>query len=157
FICGFARTAAATELWADSRLPVKDGLVVWLDASSQKAARLARQLPNLADGAAVDVWFDGSGRDCHLSQAVETARPHFRVQGANAAVAFDGKDDFLSASNVRVGFSNATLFVHAAPLSNAGGFRAFMAMNQFGRNDYTSGLNVDLGPAASAGFGLLNI
>src|ERR1043166_4524282 len=156
-ICGFARIAAATEPWADSHLPVKDGLVLWLDASSQKAARLSRQLPSLVDGAAVDVWFDGSGRDCHLSQAVEASRPHLRVEGANAAVAFDGKDDFLSASNVRLGFSNATLFVHAAPLSNAGGFRGFLAMNAFGRNDYTSGLNVDLGPAGSAAFSLLNI
>src|SRR5207247_2368447 len=52
---------AAPEPWTDGRLTVKDGLEVWLDASRQNAARLAKQLPALNDGRPLDIWFDGSG------------------------------------------------------------------------------------------------
>ena len=129
--CGCADPGGAAEPWADDHLPVKQGLVLWLDASRQNAARQTRQLPVLADGAEPDVWFDGSGRGFHLSQGIATARPRFRTQAGGAAVAFDGKDDFLAVSNLRASLTNATLFIHAAPLSNAGGFRGFLAVNEF--------------------------
>src|SRR5437773_12088886 len=59
----FAPTASngSVEAWANPKLPVTDGLVLWLDASRQNAARQARQLPLLADGSELAVWFDGSG------------------------------------------------------------------------------------------------
>jgi len=149
--------AGATSPWTDPQLPVKQGLILWLDASIQNAARQARQLPTLADNAELDIWFDGSGRESHLNQAVVEARPRWRRQGAAAAVVFDGKDDFLAASNLRTALTNATLFIYAAPLSNVGGFRGLLGMNQFGRNDYTTGLNVDLGPGGGGAFSFLNI
>jgi len=148
---------AATSTWADPQLPVKQGLTLWLDASVQNAARQARQLPTLADNAELDVWFDGSGRESHLNQAIVEARPRLRRQGGVAAVLFDGKDDFLAASNLRVALTNATLFIHAAPVSNVGGFRGLLGMNQFGGNDYTTGLNVDLGPGGSGALSFLNV
>src|SRR2546428_154445 len=40
--------------------------------------------------------------------------------------------------------------------SNLGGFRAFLGLNQAGRNDYQSGLNFDLGPGPSPSINLLN-
>ena len=43
------------------------------------------------------------------------------------------------------------------PRSNSGYFRALLAFNAAGRNDYTSGLTVDLGASGSAGFSFLNI
>ena len=147
----------ATPPWADSQLPVKQGLILWLDASVLNAARQARQLPTIVDNGEVDIWFDGSGREYHLGQAVVEARPRLRRRGGGAAVVFDGKDDFLAASNLRVGLTNATLFIHAAPLSNVGGFRGLLGMNQFGRNDYTTGLNVDLGPGGGGAFAFLNV
>lgn len=147
----------AVEPWADPQLPVKPGLVLWLDATRQGAVRQARQLPALPDGAECDIWFDGSGRGFHLSQGIPEARPRLRLRDGVAAVAFDGKDDFLGAGNLSVAITNATLFLRAAPLSNTGLFRGFFALNEFGRNDYTSGLTVDLGPGGSSTFAYLNV
>src|SRR5260221_116889 len=53
--------AGATSPWADPQLPVRQGLILWLDGSVQNAARQARQLPTLADNDELDIWFDGSG------------------------------------------------------------------------------------------------
>src|SRR5213594_1887566 len=83
-VCG-AQAVDSTELWADPQLPVRDGLMLWLDASRQNAARHARQLPAIADNAEVDVWFDGSGHGLHLSQAVGASRPRLRLQAGGAA------------------------------------------------------------------------
>ena len=60
---------------------------------------------------------------------------------------FDGKDDSLSAAGIRRAFTNLTIFIHAAPRSNPGFFRAFLGLNQSGRNDYQTGLNIDQGPS----------
>ena len=155
--CAVACSAEATEPWTDPHLPVKDGLVLWLDASRQNIARQTRGLPALSDNAELDVWFDGSGRESHLTQGVVEARPRLRLQGAGATAAFDGKGDFLAASNLRVALTNATLFMHAAPLSNAGNFRGFLAINELGRNDFSSGMTVDLGPGGTASFAYLNV
>ena len=155
--CGVVGATSAREPWADDHLTVKDGLVLWLDASRQNAARQTRQLPTLGDGAEVDVWFDGSGSGFNVSQGTGAARPRFRLHGDGAAVAFDGKDDSLAASNLGLTLSNATLFVHAAPISNAGGFRGLVAVNEFIRNDYTSGFTLDLGPAGGGAFSFANV
>lgn len=153
---GLAGVGGGAEVWTDSQLPVKDGLLLWLDASHQNAARQARLVPPLTEGAEVDIWFDGSGRGSHLNQGLPEARPRFRLQGGNAVMQFDGKDDFLGASNLRTALTNATLFIHAAPVSNAGGFRGLLALNGLGRNDYSSGLTVDLGPGGTGAFSFLN-
>src|SRR5262249_667165 len=42
------------------------------------------------------------------------------------------------------------------PRQNPGGFRAILAFNAAGERDYTSGLNIDLGPAATPRFSVLN-
>src|SRR4051794_5568981 len=80
-ICAVSKGCGATERWADAQLPVKSGLVLWLDASRQNAARQARQLPALSDNGEMDFWFDGSGHGVHVSQGMADARPHFRVHG----------------------------------------------------------------------------
>src|ERR1051326_6093886 len=147
----------AAERWSDPTLPVHDGLVLWLDASRQNAARLDRRAASLAEGAEVDVWFDSSGRGFHVSQGLSDARPRFHGQGGEAAVAFDGKDAFLAASNLGIALTNATVFIHAAPISNPGAFRAFLAINEFGHNDYTSGMTIDLGPFGTADLAFLNL
>src|SRR5262249_27357159 len=53
-------------------------------------------------------------------------------------------------------FSNATVFVVAAPRANAGFFRAFFGLSQAGRNDYLTGLNFDLGPGPTAQLSFVN-
>src|SRR5437867_12008534 len=54
------------EPWADPDLPKAEGLVLWLDAARQPAAWKAHGKPVLGDGAALDVWYDGSGNGFHL-------------------------------------------------------------------------------------------
>ena len=93
--------AAAPEPWTDPRLPVKDGLEVWLDASRQNAARLAKQLPGLNEGRPVDIWFDGSGNQIDIVQRIPDLRPHFKMASGGAFVRFDGKDDSLAAAGLR--------------------------------------------------------
>ena len=50
-----------------------------------------------------------------------------------------------------------TVFVVAAPFSNSGGFRAFLAMHQEGRDDFTSGVTVDMGFGFTGRFDALNV
>ena len=144
------------EPWADDQLPVRDGLELWFDASRQISARDAEQLPPLGAASPVDYLFDGSGNRQHLAQRLADFRPRFLQQAGVAFLRFDGKDDFLARSHLRRGLTNATLFLMAAPRSNAGGFRGFLAWNRAGQNDYTTGFNLDLGPAATPRLSVLN-
>jgi len=148
---------AALEPWTDPRLPVRDGLEFWLDVSRQNAARQAQLLPGLLDKNPVDLAFDGSGNHFHLSQRAPDARPQMKVSGSGAWFRFDGKDDSLAVTRLARTLTNCTIFVVAAPHSNNGFFRALLALNAAGRNDYTSGLTIDLGAAGSASFSFLNI
>src|SRR6266704_763418 len=141
-----ANFSLAVEPWADARLPVTNGLLLWFDASRQNAARGARQFPPLTDGSACDYWFDGSGHECNLSQRIAAFRPRFHQTFTAALLHFDGHDDFLAASKPGLALTNATVFILAAPRSHPGDFRALFAFNQPGRNDFTTGLNLDLGP-----------
>ncbi len=104
----------------------------------------------------MDQWPDASGQARDLSQPAEPNRPIFHSSSSGAFVRFDGNDDFLAAANLRAEFGEATLFVVAAPRSNAGGFRAFFSAARTGTNDYTSGFNLDLGGGATPGFSALN-
>jgi putative heme-binding domain-containing protein len=155
-VIGASHVLAAPEPWADPRLPATNGLEVWLDASRQNDARQARQLPALADGRAVDFWFDASGHRFDLAQRLPAARPRFKVSAGGPFVRFDGKDDFLAAVHLRRALTNATIFMVAAPRSNTGLFRALLGINASGRNDFLTGLNLDQGPGASAAFTTLN-
>src|SRR6186713_1159444 len=124
----------ALEPWADAKLPAKDGLEVWLDASVQNAARTARRLPLLASGE-IEGWLDGSGNRRDVRQPLPEARPQLITSSGAAFVRFDGKDDFLSAAPGGE-LKETTIFVVAAPRTNAGSFRAFLAMNRAAQNDY---------------------
>src|SRR5262245_20186302 len=148
--------ANAVEVWTDDRLPLRENLELWLDASRANAARESLNLSRIAHNGPVDSWLDGSGHQRHLSQRLPEARPRQQFQSNVATISFDGKDDFLSALNVRGIITNATIVIFAAPRSNPGFFRAFLAINQWGRNDYTTGLTIDMGPSGSERFDSLN-
>jgi putative heme-binding domain-containing protein len=152
---------AAAEDWADARNPVTDGLELWLDASRQEAPRRERKLPSLEDGALLSAWFDASGKGRHLTQSHRSSQPRIRVGRADsgdvAAVVFDGEDDYLEVRTEPLALTEYTLFIVAAPRSNAGFFRAFLAASRVGQNDYTSGFTVDLGPAATPSWSVLNV
>src|SRR5438046_494083 len=87
-------------LWAADPT-VRDGLLLWLDASAQTAARQAASLPPIRSLQPVDILLDGSG---HARQALQPApdrRPMFVSAGTAALLKFDGKDDFLSIAGPR--------------------------------------------------------
>ncbi|MDQ3622757.1 MAG: PQQ-dependent sugar dehydrogenase, partial [Verrucomicrobiota bacterium] len=147
---------AAAEPWVDERLPVREGLVLWLDAAKLNPARAARRLAELAPGAPIDHWPDASGEGRDPGQVVHQSRPSFQTTPAGAFVRFDGSDDFLTTAKLGSDVPEATLFLVARARSNAGGFRAFASANGAGLNDYRSGFNIDLGAKATTGFDVLN-
>ncbi len=146
----------AVEPWADPRPTITNGLVVWLDVSRQNAARGAAGLPPLQSwNDAPDLLLDGSGQHRDFAQPVLTARPRFRQEFNGAMLSFDGQDDFLAATRRGTVLTNVTIFVVAAPRTN-GGYRALLSFNATGRNDYTSGLNLDFGSAPGPALARVN-
>lgn len=147
----------AVEPWADPQLPVQDGLEIWLDASRQREATRARGGRPLVEGAALTLFSDGSGKRRDFVQHHLEQMPHFGSRGPLAWVRLDGRDDFLASALSGGHFTNLTIFIVAAPRTNSGGFRSFLAAAGAGQNDYTSGINVDLGPGPGAFFSSLNV
>src|SRR5205809_416013 len=86
----------AIEAWADPSLRVTAGLTLWLDAARLNAARQAGGLSPLADGAAVESWYDGSGGRWHASQPDAAARPTYRDAGGFRTLRFDGERSYLT-------------------------------------------------------------
>jgi putative heme-binding domain-containing protein len=151
-----ARTLAA-ELAEGSKPPIREGLQLWLDASRQNAVRERSQLRLLHDGAPIGLWVDGSGHARDFSQMTRGAMPIFHTDGTNAWVRFDGTDDFLAARAADLRPTNLTLFLVVAPRDNPGGFSALFSAAPPSRNDYTHGLNVDLGAYGGTFFNTLNV
>ena len=139
-----------------TKLPIREGLQLWLNASAQRELREVQQLAPVSDGDPLDYWCDGSGHGRNCNQRLPEARPRLRANSSSAFVSFDGNNDFLGASNLRQSFTNITIFILGAPRSNAGFFRGFFAMSRAGANDFTSGLTIDLGGAHSSRFETLN-
>jgi putative heme-binding domain-containing protein len=152
-----AAPAAAAEPWADPGLPVTDGLEVWLDAARQNAARQAANQPAALAGQPLAVAYDASGKRRHLLQKDAAAQPLFETQDGYAALRFDGERRHLALSGLDRTYRELTVFLVAVPFSNPGDFRAFLALNRDGQNDYTSGLTIDQGPGATFRFEALNV
>ncbi|HEY7309161.1 MAG TPA: ThuA domain-containing protein [Gemmataceae bacterium] len=148
--------ATPLEKWRHPDLKVTAGLQLWLDAARQNAARRALRRPELHDGDRVDMWYDASGHGRHLPQIHTRAQPTFHDADNVVAARFDGDDAYLTLRGLKQTFRDVTIFVVAAPFANPGDFRAFLAMNQDGKNDYTSGLTLDMGPSGSERFQSLN-
>jgi putative heme-binding domain-containing protein len=146
-----AGPAAAAEPWADPKLPVSAGLVLWLDAGRANGVGFAPP-----DGR-LEVWYDASGKKRDVRQKVADARPTRLPAGGAAVVRFDGLDDHLRATKLGIELDTFTAFVVAAPRGNPGGFRGVLASNAAGGRDYETGLALDLGPAPSARFTTLNV
>jgi putative heme-binding domain-containing protein len=153
-----AGQVAAVESWTDNRLAVTNNVLLWIDVSRQNAARgVAGLTPLQSWNDAPDVLLDGSGTKRHVYQPLLASRPKFRQEFNGAMLSFDGTNDFLSAMPGSATETNLTVFLVAAPRSNAGYFRGFFAFGAAGQNDYTSGLNLDLGGNASPGLSALNV
>jgi putative heme-binding domain-containing protein len=152
---GFGQEAPGKllEPWADPGLKVTRGLALWLDAGRLNAGRKTHGRPEVSNGSRVDTWYDGSDHAWHVTQSREEARPQY----LDGALRFDGETSYLERAGLAAHLQDFTLFVVAAPLSNGGGFRAFTALHEQGREDYTSGLNVDMGAGYTSRFDFLNV
>lgn len=138
-------------------LPVTNGLWLRLDAADQNAARQQARLPLLAPTQPLDRWVNSADPSVTAVQALPEARPIFRSAAGEAFLRFDGKNDFIPLFSRAKGVRELTVFILAAPRSNPGNFSALFSCAAAGKNDYTSGLNLDFGPAASENIGVLNL
>jgi putative heme-binding domain-containing protein len=151
-----ALSASGAEPWADDKLPVTDGLELWLDASRIDAANKANT-EKLAAGGKLPVWYDGSGAGRHLKQPLAAKQPAVVKVGTNAIVRFDGESTHLRLTGGKGELRAFTAFVVVAPRANPGGFRGFFALNAPGGRDYETGLTIDMGPNATPRFTELNV
>jgi putative heme-binding domain-containing protein len=145
------------EPWADARLTMTRGLTLWLDAGRQGPARTAHDKPALTAGGPVDVWYDASGNGLHLVQRSRPAMPRFVPAGDRAVVRFDGQAACLGLTGLNRDLGDFTAFLVAAPRSNPGDFRALLAVNETGKNDYTTGFTIDQSGPGSGRFDQLNV
>ncbi len=153
-----ARPVTAQEKWADAGLPVKPGLVLWLDAGRLADAWRVHGKPMLLPGARLDVWHDASGQGRHFVQRLQPSQPRYVSAGdGRAVVRFDGQNSFLERTGLGRATKELTVFLVAAPRSNTGGFRAFLAGHQTGQNDYTTGFTIDLHALASERWQQVNV
>lgn len=152
----------AAEEWADPKLKVTGGLELWLDASRiNQAAPYFRQ-PSIANRDKVETWFDASGHRRHARQIQPGFRPTYRkdlTPGplSQAAIYFDGLDDRLNISDVGKDLQDATIFIVGSPQTMAGNFSAFMSFGEKGKNDYQTGINIDVGHEIRRRFDRLNV
>jgi putative heme-binding domain-containing protein len=144
-----AAASPAVEPWADPKLPVADGLELWLDA--------ARPGDKPRPPGPLDAWLDGSGRGRHLRQPEADKRPALVRHGGAQVVRFDGVDDHLRAVEQSGELRGFTAFVVVVPRANPGGFRGFLAFNAPGGRDYETGLTIDMGPNGGLRFTDLNV
>jgi putative heme-binding domain-containing protein len=140
-----------------AELSVKDGLLFHLDAANQSTRRQSAGLPSIGNGRPLDRWLDSSGGPLVATQPAAASRPVFRADDAEAFVRFDGKDDYLAIASAKRRMKEVTLFVLAAPRSNRGFFTGMFGGAVAGQNDYTSGLNLDLGPTSTKELSVLNV
>jgi putative heme-binding domain-containing protein len=130
-----------------------------IDAAAQPALRQKQALPPLSPNQPADLILaagKGSGIAAFRSELV-AHRPLFITNRTRAFLRFDGVDDFLSLSGPRQLSPSATVFILAAPQGNRGLFPGFFSCAEAGKNDYTSGLNFDLGPAPTKELSVLNV
>jgi putative heme-binding domain-containing protein len=149
--------AQSLESWADAGLPVKEKLTLWLDASRLGAARKAMGRGELKNEAGLATWPDASGNRLDVRQDAAEAMPRVIGVGKDALVRFDGEDDHFRLTQAGNSLEQFTIFIVASPRRNQGFFRGAFAFNAAGERDYTSGINLDLGPASSRRFEVLNI
>lgn len=152
-----ALSACGVEPWADKRLPVTNGLALWIDVSRQNAARGAlNQAPLRSWNDSPDYLHDGSGHRRDLSQPYLAARPRFRQEFNGAMLSFDGTNDFLAWLQPGWQAQEATVFVVANP-HRIQSFAGPIAASERGRNDYLTGFNLDFGGQADGQLRRVNV
>ena len=72
-------------------------------------------------------------------------------------IRFDGVNDYLRRTEVKQTLDAFTVFIVAAPHTNLGGFRAFMAINEKDKRDYETGFNIDMNPSWTGRLEQINV
>src|SRR5829696_1310492 len=103
FILLSSQSSYATEPWADPKLPVRDALELWLDATRATGGQ-----PAPVDGK-LNLWRDASGKHRNLTPPDASAQPSRLKFGAAAIVRFDGLDDQLRAVNLDAKLESFTI------------------------------------------------
>jgi HEAT repeat protein/type 1 glutamine amidotransferase len=127
-------------------------LLLWLDASDPATVNASPDgrvagWANKAAGVAARLTSAGAQQPVYVAQAL----------GGRPAVRFDGVDDLLRNPVFRQAAREWTIALVVTPRSNAGQFRALLAANRPGLDDFQTGFNIDLGPGATAAFDSLNL
>ena len=129
--------------WADATIPVTGGLELWLDATRENEAREAHYMNRLADGQAMELWHDSSGKSRHLAQWSSNFRPLWK----GGSVEFLGDDYLAALLTPGMQSKECTMFIVAAPDRAGGDFPALFSAARRDEHDYTSGLAIDFGRA----------
>ena len=135
---------------------VQEGLIFSVSASDQASLRGARSQPALGHFQPVDLFFDSAKKQV-FTQPLPERRPTFVSDGETAFLKFDGKDDFLLGHPQAESTEAMTVFILAAPKANEGNFSGLLGTAEFGKNDYTSGFNLDFGPGATKELSVINV
>ncbi|MBN1417913.1 MAG: ThuA domain-containing protein [Planctomycetes bacterium] len=132
--------------------PADERLFLWLDASDRASLTLD------ADGR-VSAWANQAAKVGRALRSEGKARPAFveKALADRPALRFDGLDDVLRDTGFGRRLETWTLFAIATIRSNTGGFRCLFSGNRKDVNDYVSGINIDFGGGATAGFDVLNL
>jgi putative heme-binding domain-containing protein len=138
FLLLFMTHVHAIEPWADKNLPVKDGLVLWLDAGAEPSAQRA-----------AGVWHDASGHQRDARQERAEAQPQMATIWPTKLFKLDGVVQHFVIKTDGLQLQQATVVVYARANANPGGYCALVSANQSGANDYRSGFNIDLGSKGS--------
>lgn len=138
-------------------LPIRDGLIMHAEAAAQPSARRRADLPPIGNLQPVDFLIADSSNKVLFSQPSPERRPMLVSDGESAYLKFDGKDDFLGYQALGRSARELTILILAAPKANPGFFTGLVGMGAFGKNDYTSGLNFDFGPAPTPDLSVLNV
>ncbi len=154
---GLREARAQSPEWADKRLPIRDGLILWMDANAIQASRKSGNLPSLGDGKPLEQWLDASSSNRNFLQPNQADQPTLHQLGEDWTVRFDGDTDHMRCTSRSGEVRAATLFIVAAPHQNVGEFRGFFATNSPNRRDYESGITVDLGPGPTSVFEHVNV
>src|SRR5437016_6061520 len=114
---------------ASSSAELPNGLVFHLDASALKEARSAAGLPSIGNSQPADFVVETASRSVTFQPSPEH-RPVYISDGEAAYLKFDGKDDFLLWNIPSRTLSAMTVFVVAAPRTNAGNFSGLFATTE---------------------------
>ena len=129
--------------------PVRDGLRIWLDANAivdgRKSGDLQGRLVNQ------------TGLTGEFSQPDVVQQPKAIELSGTWFLRYDGDNDNLRLTGTGLTAESVTIFLVAAPHSNAGDFRGLFAANAPQRRDYESGLTLDLGPGPTRALDQINV